>query len=73
MEDYMKIGKLLSMGYMTGITVADSYGEAIEEGASPTQAALLSLGYALGEYQIIRSDLGKWILPELRLEKARWQ
>lgn len=73
MDDYQKIGKALSIGYMTGITVKDSYGEAIEEGASKWEAALLTLGYALGEYAIISSDLGKWILPELRTEQNRWR
>jgi hypothetical protein len=68
-----KIGEKLSLAYMTGITVADSYGEALEEGATPTEAALLTLGYALGEYKICASDLGKWILPEMRMERNRWE
>jgi hypothetical protein len=73
MNDYQKIGKALSIGYMTGITVKDSYSEALEEGASKLEAALLTLGYAAGEFLIINSDLGKWILPELRAESNRWK
>ena len=72
-DDYQKLGKYISMAYMTGVTVQDSYGEALQEGASPIEAALLTLGYAVGEYKIINSDLGRWILPELREEKTRWQ
>ena len=73
LDDYQKLGKYISMAYMTGVTVQDSYGEALEEGATPVEAALLTLGYAIGEYKIVNSDLGKWILPELREEKTRWQ
>jgi hypothetical protein len=58
---------------MTGITVADAYGEAKMEGASDLEAALLTLGYAIGEYGIINSDLGQWILPELKADKQRFK
>ena len=67
--DYQKIGKLISMAYMTGVTVQDAYGEALQEGATPIEAALLTLGYATGEYALINSDLGRWILPELSQKK----
>jgi hypothetical protein len=56
---------------MTGITVADSYGEAIHNGASDMEAALFTLGYAIGEYGILNTQLGEWIMPELRIEKQR--
>ena len=71
--DYQKIGKLISMAYMTGVTVQDAYGEALQEGATPIEAALLTLGYATGEYALINSDLGRWILPELSQKKNMWQ
>ena len=71
--DYQKIGKLLSMSYMTGITVQDAYGQALQEGATPVEAALLTLGYAGAEYALINSDLGRWILPELSQERNTWQ
>lgn len=73
MENYNNVGKLISRAYMTGITVQDAYGKAKQEGASDTEAALLTLGYAAGEYAIISSSLGEWILPELRMEKESWK
>lgn len=72
-DDYQKVGKLISMSYMTGVTVQDSYGQALQEGATPVEAALLALGYAVGEYKLINSDLGRWILPELSQERNTWQ
>ena len=72
-KDYQKIGKYISQSYMTGITVADAYGEAKAEGASDMEAALLTLGYAIGEYGIINSDLGQWILPELKAERQKFK
>ena len=73
MKDYQKIGKYISQSYMTGITVADAYNEAKAEGASDMEAAMLTLGYAIGEYGIINSDLGQWILPELKAEKQTFR
>lgn len=67
------IAKNLSMAYMTGVTTASSYGEAKQQGASDFEAAAFALGYSLGEWQILRSDIGKWILPELKLEKFEQQ
>ena len=67
------IAKNLSMAYMTGVTTASSYGEAKAQGASDFEAAAFALGYSLGEWQILRSDIGKWILPELKLEKFEQQ
>ena len=63
------IAKNVSMAYMTGITTASSYGEAKQQGATDFEAAAFAIGYSLGEWQILRSDIGKWILPELKLEK----
>lgn len=71
MKSYNKIGEVLSKAYMTGITVQDAYGEAKEQGATDLEAALLTLGYAAGEYAIINSKLGEWILPELRMDKEQ--
>ena len=64
-----ELSKHLSMAYMTGITTADSYGEAKQQGASDVEAALFALGYTAGEYALLSSDLGQWILPELKMEK----
>lgn len=66
-----KIGEYLSKAYMTGVTVADSYGEAKLSGASDLEAALFTLGYAAGEMAILNTQLGEWILPELRVEKQK--
>lgn len=63
------IGEQVSRVYMTGITVADAYGEAKEAGAEDWEAALVTLGYAAGEWGILKSDLGKWILPELKHDR----
>ena len=48
------------------ITVGDTYGEAKAAGASDLDATLLTLGYAAGEYAILNTGIGEWILPELR-------
>lgn len=73
MDSYNKLGGLISKAYMTGITVQDAYGQAKEEGASDVEAAMLTLGYAAGEYAIINSRLGEWILPELRMDKEKFR
>lgn len=61
-----KLGAVLSKGYMTAVTVGDTYGEAKQAGASDLDATLLTLGYAAGEYALLSTGLGEWILPELR-------
>lgn len=70
-ESYNRLGEEISRLYMTGITVADSYNDAKMQGLSDTEAALFTLGYGLGEYGILKSDIGKWILPELKLDRYR--
>lgn len=67
---YNKIGEVLSKGYMTGITVMDSYGEAKEAGASDLEATLLTLGHGAAEAWILNTAIGEWILPELHNERA---
>lgn len=64
-----ELGSKLSMAYMTGITTASSYGEAKEAGASDLEAAIYTLGYTFGEWKLLNSELGKWILPELKSEE----
>jgi hypothetical protein len=58
---------------MTGITVADSYGEAKDAGLSDAEAAVFTLAYAAGEYGILSTNLGEHILPELRAEKHKYR
>lgn len=72
-KGYNKIGEVLSKGYMTAITVGDTYGEAKEAGASDLDATLLTLGYAAGEYAILNTGIGEWILPELRAGRYRME
>lgn len=71
MKGYQKIGEVLSKGYMTAITVGDTYGEAKNAGASDLDATLLTLGYAAGEYSLLNTGIGEWILPELRANRFK--
>jgi hypothetical protein len=73
LEGAQKLGSKLSMAYMTGITTAGAYGEAKEAGASDIEAGLFTLGYTAAEFALLNSDLGKWILPELKSDKRHWQ
>lgn len=66
-----QLGAELSKLYMTGVTSSSVYAEAIQQGADKEEAALFTLGFAIGEYGILSTRLGNWILPELQLEKAR--
>lgn len=70
-KGYQKIGEIMSKGYMTAITVGDTYGEAKLAGASDLDATLLTLGYAAGEYALLNTGIGEWILPELRAGKYK--
>lgn len=72
LENYNKLGGAISKGYMTAITVADTYGEAKDEGgASDIEATLLTMGYAALELKLLNSELGEWILPELKSSGIR--
>ena len=73
LKEGQEIAKNISMAYMTGVTTASSYGEAKQQGASDFEAAAFALGYSWGEWQILKSDIGQWILPELKLEKFEQQ
>jgi hypothetical protein len=68
-KNYNHIGEIISKGYMTGITVADTYGDAKEAGASDFEATMLTMGHAFGEAAILNTELGNWILPELKGEQ----
>lgn len=65
------ISSIISKAYMTGITVKDMYGEAKAAGASDTDAALLTIGYAAAEYALLSTGLGELVLPELRAGRYR--
>lgn len=65
-NSYKNIGEILSKGYMTAITVGDTYGEAKQAGATDLEATMLTLGYAAAEAALLNTGLGEWILPELK-------
>lgn len=69
MKGYNRIGSIVSKGYMTILTVQDTYGEAKLAGASDLEAVALTLGYAAGEAWILNTGIGEWILPELRADR----
>jgi len=54
---------------MTGVTVADTYGEAKRQGASDIEASLLTLGYGAGMAALLNTGVGEWLFPELRYNK----
>ena len=70
LQDYNKLGEQIARAYMVGITVGDTYGEAKEAGASDFEAAMLTIGYAAAENKLLNSELGRWIFPELKAERA---
>lgn len=71
LDDYYKLGEPIAKAYMTAITVQDTFGEAIQAGATDGEATLLTLGYAAAEAALLSTDLGKWIMPELRTNRLR--
>ena len=71
LQHWQKIGEEMSRIYMTGITVADSYNEVKAQGLSDTEAALYTAGYGLFEYLLLKSDIGKWVLPETKFDAYR--
>lgn len=64
-----KISEAISQAYMTGITTASAFNEAKNAGATDLEAALFTAGYTFGEWKLLSTDLGKWILPELKQER----
>ena len=70
-KQYNTIGKHISKAYMTGIVSAEAYGDAKAQGLSDQEAAALTIGYALLEYGLLSTDVGKWVLPELSRDKLQ--
>jgi len=70
-ESYNKLGELIGRSYMTAITVQDTYGEAKEAGASDLEATLLTLGYGAAENALLKTDIGRWIMPELKANSQK--
>ena len=69
--DYHKLGEKIARAYMVGITVGDTYGEAKAAGATDSEAAWLTAGYAAMENALLSTDLGRWIFPELKGNKIK--
>lgn len=72
-KSYNKLGEQIARTYMTAITVQDTYGEALQAGATSNEATMLTLGYAFLENKLLKSDIGRWIYPELRADKMRYK
>lgn len=70
LKDYNQLGESIARAYMVGLTVGDTYGEAKQAGATDAEATLLTIGYAAAENALLKSELGRWIFPELKGEKA---
>ena len=71
-KGYQRMGEIFGKGYMTAITVGDTFGEAKEAGATDLEATMLTIGYAAGEYAILNTGIGEWIYPELREKGFRY-
>ena len=72
-KEAQNISEPLARAYMIGLTVQDTYGEAKAAGASDLEAALLTLGYAWGENKLLKSDIGRWIMPELKGDQFKME
>lgn len=70
-DDATSFGGHLSMAYMTGLVVQDTYSEAIAAGASHTEAVLLTLGYAGAEFALLNTGLGRWNIPEMDMRRVK--
>ena len=72
-NEYNKIGEKIARAYMVGITVGDTYGEAKKAGATDSEAAFLTAGYAAMENALLSTELGRWIFPELKGQKIKYK
>lgn len=68
--DAYKFGGDMSKLYMTGLTIKDGYEEAKQSGLDRLEAAMFMVGYGAGEWAILNTGLGDYILPELRMQRA---
>ena len=72
MKQYQNLGKYISQVYMTGIVAAEAYGDAKMQGLTDEEASALTIGYALLEYGLLSTDIGRWVLPELKAQKQQY-
>lgn len=69
MKEYYNLGGIISKTYMVGITTQDMFQEAVNAGASDKVAMAMTLGYTALEAKLLNTNLGEWVLPELRAQK----
>lgn len=72
-NEYNKIGEKIARAYMVGITVGNTYGEAKKAGATDSEAAFLTAGYAAMENALLSTELGRWIFPELKGQRIKYK
>ena len=58
---------------MAAAMSSSAYEEAKQQGLSDGQAALFTLGYAGAQYGLLGTGIGKFLLPEKKLQTFRWQ
>lgn len=66
-NNYNKLGAEISRAYMATTIGADMYGEAKAQGLSDNEAVAVTLGYMAGEWAILKSDIGSFVFPELKV------
>lgn len=66
-NNYNKLGAEISRAYMATTIGADMYGEAKSQGLSDNEAVAVTLGYMAGEWAILKSDIGSFVFPELKV------
>ena len=69
-QNYQKLGEQISRAYMAVSFGTETYGEAKMQGASDAAATALTLGSIAGQYALLSSHIGNWIMPN-RLEELR--
>lgn len=67
------LGEKISRVYMATAMSASAYDQAKAQGLSDSQAALFTLGYAGAQWGLLKGGIGKFILPEKKLQTFRWQ
>lgn len=71
MNTMKSISSPISKMYMVGLTTQETYGDLIERGADPEDAAVITLIHMIGEYGILKSDIGDHFFPELKHDRFK--
>lgn len=72
MNNYNKIGEYISRTYMALSFGTATYEEAKMQGASDAAATALTLGSIAGQYALLSTHIGNWVLPS-KLDKFQKQ